>query len=175
MLRDAPAAKAYQFRGKSGGPAFSANSFRVIGCGLSTKMEGLPIQNPLQIKEQKLMREMAILIVAAALEVGGDALVRWGLRGGQIFGLLAGGLVLFVYGLTVNVPKWDFGRLLGVYIAVFFVVSQLVALLFFHEKLKAPMIAGGILIIAGGVVMTVWHPEAEVTAQPQVANVDVLK
>jgi small multidrug resistance family-3 protein len=117
------------------------------------------------------MREMAILIAAAALEVGGDALVRWGLRSGQFLALVAGGVVLFVYGLTVNVPKWDFGRLLGVYIAVFFVVSQIVAVLFFHEKIKTPMLAGGVLIVAGGLVMTLWHPEAEiVAAQPAITK-----
>jgi len=29
------------------------------------------------------MRELAILLLAAVLEVGGDALVRWGLTGGN--------------------------------------------------------------------------------------------
>lgn len=61
--------------------------------------------------------------------------------------------------LTVG-PKWDFGRLLGVYIAVFFVVSQLIAHFFFDERIRKPMLVGGALIIAGGLVMTFWHEEA---------------
>ncbi len=80
------------------------------------------------------MRELSILLLAAILEVGGDALLRWGLRGGQTLGLVLGGVVLVVYGLTVNVPKWDFGKLMGLYIAMFFVVSQVVAVYFFNEK-----------------------------------------
>lgn len=60
------------------------------------------------------MREAGYLVVAALLEVGGDALVRWGLKGGRWYGFAAGAAVLFGYGLSVNLPKWDFGRLMGV-------------------------------------------------------------
>jgi small multidrug resistance family-3 protein len=105
------------------------------------------------------MRELFILVAAAVLEVGGDSLVRWGVRGGQTMGFVLGAIVLFAYGLVVNVPKWDMGRLLGVYIAVFFVVSQIIAYFFFHEKIKLPMLVGGALIVAGGAVMTFWHVE----------------
>ena len=102
------------------------------------------------------MRELILLTAAAILEVGGDALIRWGLRGGQNFGFVLGTVVLFGYGLTVNVPKWDFGRLLGVYIAAFFVVAQLAAYFFYHESPKTPMLVGGVFIVAGGMIMTFW-------------------
>ena len=103
------------------------------------------------------MREAMLLALAAVLEVGGDALVRWGLKGGRWYGLALGAAVLFGYGLSVNLPKWDFGRLMGVYIAAFFVVAQAVALVFFHERLQLPTIVGGALIIAGGILITVWR------------------
>jgi small multidrug resistance family-3 protein len=103
------------------------------------------------------MREILLLVLAAGLEVGGDALMRWGLRGPQKLGLLLGALVLFAYGLSVNLPKWDFGRLMGVYIAVFFVVSQVVAVAAFGEKVRAPALVGGALIVAGGVVISAWR------------------
>ena len=106
------------------------------------------------------MRELLILSLAAILEVGGDALIRWGLKSGQNYGFVFGAIVLFAYGLVVNVPKWDFGRLLGVYIAAFFVVAQLVAYFFYNERFKKPMLVGGALIIAGGLVMTLWREEA---------------
>src|SRR5579859_1576473 len=105
------------------------------------------------------MREMFYLVLAALLEVGGDALVRFGLRSGRWIGLAAGAAVLFAYGLSVNLPKWDFGRLMGVYIALFFVVAQAVAVAVFHEKIRLPMLVGGLLIVAGGVLMTVWRVE----------------
>jgi multidrug transporter EmrE-like cation transporter len=103
------------------------------------------------------MREAMFLALAAVLEVGGDALVRWGLKGGRWYGLALGAAVLFGYGLSVNLPKWDFGRLMGVYIAAFFVVAQAVAVVFFHERLQLPTIVGGALIIAGGILITVWR------------------
>ena len=105
------------------------------------------------------MREMALLVLAAALEVGGDALTRWGLKTNR-WGLVLGAGVLFTYGLCVNIPKWDFGRLMGVYIAVFFVVAQAVAVAFFEERIPLPTIVGGTLIIAGGVLITLWRPPA---------------
>ena len=104
------------------------------------------------------MREAAFLVLAAILEVGGDALTRWGLKSGKWVGLVLGAAVLFGYGLSVNLPKWDFGRLMGVYIAVFFIVAQIVALVFFKERFSMPALVGGAFIIAGGVIMTVWRP-----------------
>ena len=105
------------------------------------------------------MRELSILVLAAILEVGGDALVRWGLKGGKVAGLIFGAAVLFAYGLTVNLPKWDFGKLMGIYIALFFVVSQLVAVFVFQEKVKIPTLVGGALIVAGGIVLACWHAD----------------
>ena len=103
------------------------------------------------------MKELGFLIMAALLEVGGDACVRWGLKSGKWIGLALGAVVLFGYGLSVNLPKWDFGRLMGVYIAVFFIVSQAVAVLVFKERLQLPAIVGGALIVTGGVLMTAWR------------------
>ena len=106
------------------------------------------------------MREMLILVLAAVLEVGGDALVRWGLTGGRTIGLILGGIVLVSYGFMVNLTKLDFGRLMGIYIVVFFLVSQVVAVYFFQEKIKLPLLVGGALIVAGGVVLTCWRGDA---------------
>jgi small multidrug resistance family-3 protein len=56
----------------------------------------------------------------------------------------------------VNMTKLDFGRLMGIYIVLFFLVSQAVSVLLFRERLQLPVIVGGTLIVAGGLVMTVW-------------------
>jgi small multidrug resistance family-3 protein len=103
---------------------------------------------------------LAILALAAVLEVGGDALVRSGLhaplvRRASLF--LAGALVLFAYGVVVNTTSWDFGKLLGIYIALFFVVAQLVNYFAFQQKPTLPILAGGSLIVLGGIVITVWE------------------
>jgi hypothetical protein len=68
-----------------------------------------------------------------------------------------GGAVLFAYGVTVNVPPWDFGRLLGVYVTLFFIVAQLINWLAFGLRPTAPILVGGALIVAGGLTITFWR------------------
>jgi len=97
---------------------------------------------------------LAVLLLAAGLESGGDALVRWGIKSGRIAGFLLGAGVLFLYGITVNQPKWDFGRLLGVYIALFFIVAQAIGVFAFGETIPPSRWIGGALVVAGGIWMT---------------------
>jgi small multidrug resistance family-3 protein len=101
-----------------------------------------------------------VLLVAASLEVLGDACFQTGLyrsAGGARAGWLVGGVAILAgYGLFVNLPPWDFGRLLGVYVALFFVVAQVVAKLRFGQEPTVPMLVGGGLIVAGGLVITFW-------------------
>lgn len=100
-----------------------------------------------------------LLLVAAMLEVLGDAFIRRGLRGPSAWALLAGAGLLVAYGITVNLPRWDFGRLLGIYIAAFFLIAQLTSVALFHERLKLPIVIGGLLIVSGGAVIALWQPK----------------
>ncbi len=94
------------------------------------------------------------------LEAGGDALVRAGLNTApmplRLALIAAGGAVLLLYGLAVNAPGWDFGRSLGVYVAMFFVVAQAINLLAFGTWPTPGMLVGGMLIVAGGVTVALW-------------------
>ena len=74
-----------------------------------------------------------IFVGAAMLEVSGDAMIWKGLRGWGWAAVAAGGLILAGYGLVVNLVKWEFAKLLGVYVAVFAVVSVTVGRLVFQE------------------------------------------
>lgn len=98
-----------------------------------------------------------LLLTAAAMEVFGDYFIRTALRGSAGAARIAffgsGALVLFLYGLFVNLAPWDFGRLLGAYVALFYVVSQLVSIFLLKEPLKMSTLVGGGLIVAGGVVL----------------------
>jgi small multidrug resistance family-3 protein len=101
---------------------------------------------------------LAILFLAAILEAGGDALMRAGLHRNAttprfLFFALAA-VVLFAYGWTVNAPPWDFGKLLGVYVVFFFVVAQLLSWLVFKHPPSLSTLIGGLLICAGGVVIS---------------------
>jgi small multidrug resistance family-3 protein len=101
------------------------------------------------------LKIVTVLVMAALLEVGGDALVRGGLQRKGAGLLLAGSLTLAAYGFLVNMTQLDFSRLMGLYIVVFFLVSQAVALLFFREPLGRGVMVGGTIVVLGGVVMTV--------------------
>ena len=104
---------------------------------------------------------LLVLLIAAILEAGGDALVRHGLYSDSLItrgGFLAlGAIVLFAYGVTVNSRPWDFGGLLGVYVTLFFLVAQLINWLAFGLRPTPPVIVGGSLIIAGGLTIAFWR------------------
>ena len=99
-----------------------------------------------------ILRTLAILILAAALEVGGDALVRIGLHS-YGYSLAAGAFTLFAYGIVVNQSGVDFNRLMGIYISIFFVISQAISFVFFKQIPDDRLILGGGFIVAGGLVI----------------------
>jgi small multidrug resistance family-3 protein len=99
-------------------------------------------------------RTLVLLVLAALLEVGGDALIRNGLQRKGVLLLLAGSITLVIYGFMVNLTKLDFSRLMGLYIVIFFLVAQAVAVLAFHESVGRPVIIGGGFIVLGGIIMT---------------------
>jgi hypothetical protein len=91
-------------------------------------------------------------LIAATLEASGDTLVRAGLdRRHWLIGVGAPALAL--YGIVVNQTSFDFARMMGVYIVVLFVVSQLVAFRAFHQLPDRRLLIGGGLIVIGGIVL----------------------
>ena len=63
------------------------------------------------------------------------------------------------YGFVVNTDRLiDFGRLMGLYIVVFFVVSQAVAFWAGGERPSPSLWLGGALIVLGGLVIHVGRP-----------------
>ena len=101
---------------------------------------------------------ISLLLVATTLEAGGDAIVRVGLHhqatGVRLLLLLLGGIMLFCYGVVLNQAPFDFGRLIGAYVATFFIVGQVINLFVFRTPPSLPVIVGGVLIIIGGAVIT---------------------
>ena len=97
---------------------------------------------------------LSLLVAAALLEIGGDAAIRHGLERSTGSWLAIGAVALVTYGLVVNTSRTiAFNRLMGGYIAVFFVVSQALAWVAFGERPSATLIAGGALIVAGGLLI----------------------
>jgi small multidrug resistance family-3 protein len=94
-----------------------------------------------------------VFAAAAILEVGGDALIRKGLRESGWTMIAAGCATLAFYGVVVNLVKWDFSRLLGAYVAFFALVSVLWGLLVFREAVPASTWLGLAFIVGGGLVI----------------------
>ena len=103
---------------------------------------------------------IAVLSIAASLEAYGDSFFQagfyWSTGIRRAMALVAGTAILAVYGALVNVPRWDFGKLIGVYVGVFFLMAQIVNRVRFGHWPTPPLFAGGALIVAGGLVIAFW-------------------
>ena len=101
------------------------------------------------------------LLVATTLEAFGDATVRTGLGQGTLAQklpyFLGGAVLLFGYGLSLNLAPAEFNRVVGLYIATLFVVWQIVSFVTFRSLPDIGVLVGGGLIIAGGLVVTFWR------------------
>src|ERR1700744_4324110 len=107
------------------------------------------------------VRVFLFLLVATSLETFGDAIVRIGIgqtawlhRGGLF---LAGAVLLFGYGYSLNLAPIEFNRVVGLYIATLFIVWQITNFVVFGTTPAPPVFAGGALIIAGGLIVTFWR------------------
>lgn len=105
---------------------------------------------------------LVFLLIATTLEVSGDAIVRMAIydHAGpvRIALFLAGAALLLGYGSALNLAPFDFGRVVGLYIATLFVVWQVVNFVAFRSVPTLPMWVGGSLVVAGGAIITYWRP-----------------
>jgi small multidrug resistance family-3 protein len=94
-----------------------------------------------------------VFIGAAILEVTGDAVIRKGLSGKNLIIILAGGVMLGSYGVVVNMVKWDFSKLIGVYIAFFAFTSIVFGRIVFKENIPTTTWIGLMVIICGAMII----------------------
>jgi hypothetical protein len=105
---------------------------------------------------------VVLLLAATILEVSGDAVVRMALynhvglvRVGLFF---TGAALLLGYGTLLNLAPFEFGQVVGLYLATLFVVWQVVNFVAFRTLPTLPIVVGGALVIAGGMLITFWKP-----------------
>lgn len=103
---------------------------------------------------------LGFLILATAMETSGDAIVRLGI-GHQSLAMKAllfvgGGLLLFGYGYALNSAPITFEKVVGIYIATLFVMWQVTSFVFFRTVPSLPVLAGGALIVGGGLIVAFW-------------------
>ena len=103
---------------------------------------------------------LGFLVVATSLEATGDAVVRMGMGAealpARIALFSAGAVLLFGYGIFLNLAPIEFEKVVGLYIATLFVVWQVVNFLAFRTVPSLPTLVGGSLIVAGGLLVTFW-------------------
>ena len=99
-----------------------------------------------------------LLVIAAFLETYGDSCFQSALYRAsgmsRALAFVGGALSLAAYGLVVNAPRWEFGKLIGVYVVIFFLLAQIVARIRFGQAPTPGILIGGALIVAGGVVIS---------------------
>jgi drug/metabolite transporter superfamily protein YnfA len=101
---------------------------------------------------------LALLGIAAFLETYGDSCFQSALYRAsgtsRVLAFLGGTLSLVAYGLAVNTPRWDFGKLIGVYVVLFFLLAQIVSRIRFGQAPTPGILIGGALIVAGGAIIS---------------------
>jgi small multidrug resistance family-3 protein len=105
---------------------------------------------------------LVFILIATTLEVNGNALVRLGVYNHagllRLYHLAGGAVLLFGYGLAVNLAPLEFGQVVGLYIATLFVIWQVITFIVFRSVPDIPIVVGGVLIIVGGLIVTFWRP-----------------
>ena len=105
---------------------------------------------------------LVFLLVATTLEVSGDAVVRIAIYThlglARLALMLAGAALLFGYGFSLNLAPVEFRQVVGLYIATLFVVWQVINFVVFRTFPNLPILAGGALIVIGGLIVTFWRP-----------------
>jgi hypothetical protein len=106
------------------------------------------------------MKIFLFVLLATILEATGDAIVRVALHHPSLqarIGLfLVGGILLTLYGTSLNLAPVEFAAVTGLYIATLFVVFQITNYIFFRVAPTPAVVVGGTLIVAGGLIVSLW-------------------
>ncbi len=107
---------------------------------------------------------LIFLLIATTLEVSGDAVIRVAIYKNaglaRMALMLAGAALLLGYGSALNLAPLEFGQVVGLYIAILFVIWQVINLIAFRTLPNLPVVVGGALIIIGGLIVTFWKADA---------------
>ena len=86
-------------------------------------------------------------------------------------------MLLFGYGLCLNLAPIEFHRVVGIYIATLFIVWQIISFLVSRSMPTMPILLGGALIVTGGLTVAFWgedtlSSEVAIVGSPQSDEVD---
>ncbi|GAB4346126.1 MAG: YnfA family protein [Desulfobulbaceae bacterium] len=96
-------------------------------------------------------------ILAGLFEIGGGYLVWLWLREGKSIGLgIAGGIILFLYGVIPTLQPAHFGRVYAAYGGIFIVLSILWGWKIDHVQPDRYDLIGGAVALAGVLIIMYW-------------------
>ena len=102
---------------------------------------------------------LLLLAVAAFLEAYGDSCFQSALYRvsgmSRALAFVGGAVSLAAYGLVVNAPRWEFGKLLGVYVVQSLLLAHFRPRVKFVQIPTLSILIGGALICAGGLVISI--------------------
>ena len=114
---------------------------------------------------------LVFVLAATVSEAAGDALLRvaihshaWPIRVGYF---AVGAMLLTMYGTSLNIAPVEFGKVVGLYVALLYIVFQITNYLAFKAKPTLPVLVGGTLVVAGGLIVMLWQQPA-LTHDPNV-------
>jgi len=112
------------------------------------------------MNNSQILSAFGFLVLATSLEVTGDAIVRRAIyeyAGPTRIGLMvAGAVLLFGYGFSLNLAPVEFRQVVGLYIATLFVMWQIINYIVFRTFPTIPILIGGSLIVIGGLIVSFW-------------------
>ncbi len=107
------------------------------------------------------MKMFLFVLGATVLEATGDAILRIALHHaslpGRIGSFLLGGVLLTLYGTSLNLAPVEFATVTGMYIATLFVVFQITNYIFFRTAPTLAVLVGGVFIVSGGLIVSLWR------------------
>lgn len=117
------------------------------------------------------MKVFLFVLAATMFEAAGDAILRVALHSHswhvRIVYFFAGVLLLTLYGTSLNLAPVEFGKVVGLYIALLYCVFQVTNYIAFKAKPTLPVFVGGALIVTGGLLTIFWQRPA-LTHDPNV-------
>ena len=106
------------------------------------------------------MKVFAFIIAALIFEAVGDATMwialRYHLMPSRIFLFALATILLAMYGASLNLAPVEFAEATGIYITSLFVMFQVANYLFFHQGPSPGVLLGGVFIVTGAVIVSVW-------------------
>ena len=115
------------------------------------------------IRAVQSFHPLVLLLIATILEASGDAIVRMAIYDHvglvRIGLMLAGAALLFGYGSALNLAPFEFGQVVGLYVATLFMVWQVINFIAFRTLPSVPILVGGAFIVAGGGIISFWRPQ----------------